>query len=152
MKKLIIMISVPGAGKSTLTKKLCNHYIDNHGLIADDIIVCSTDNYFMENGVYKFCAAKLGWYHNLNQQLANSHMSCGCPLVIIDNTNLTVKERKPYIAVGLQYGYDIECVEPDTPWKWDIDELVKRNTHGVPRQSIERMVARYQPFTLAELE
>ena len=37
--------------------------------------------------------------------------------------------------------------EPETDW-WknkDIDEMFNRNSHGVPRDAIERMINRYAP-------
>jgi len=39
--------------------------------------------------------------------------------VIIDNTNLESWEMKPYMLMALDYGYEIEIMEPNTPWKFN---------------------------------
>lgn len=46
---------------------------------------------------------------------------------------------------GKDNGYEIQVLEPDTPWKFNPEECAKRNTHGVPLQAIERMLARWTP-------
>merc|ERR1739838_428275 len=64
--------------------------------------------------------------------------------VIIDNTNMEIWEFKPYIKMGLDLGYEIEVLEPDTPWKLTPKILAEKNTHGVPKQKIVQMKSRYQ--------
>ena len=34
-------------------------------------------------------------------------------------------------------------MEPTTPWKFDCAELARRNSHGVSRDKIEKMLTRY---------
>lgn len=141
MKKLIIMHGCPGSGKSTLATKIYDQAI-NQKLTA---IICSTDNHFLdENGVYKFNAAKLGYNHECNQLMVKEHTELGTDVIIVDNTNITAKECKPYVKIALEADYCIYFMEPITDWKFDIDELVKRNTHGVPRESIQKMLDRWQ--------
>jgi hypothetical protein len=36
-------------------------------------------------------------------------------------------------------------LEPETSWAFDIDELERRNVHGVPRATLECMLARWVP-------
>ena len=60
--------------------------------------------------------------------------------VIIDNTNANAKDRKVYEDLAKSFGIEVEYVEPDTHWKYDIDELMKRNTKGTPREAIERQL------------
>ncbi|RMX41510.1 hypothetical protein pdam_00013057 [Pocillopora damicornis] len=45
---------------------------------------------------------------------------------------------------AVKYGYHIKIVEPNTPWKWDVKELVRRNQHGVTYAAITRMKERYE--------
>lgn len=59
--------------------------------------------------------------------------------------DLSVRECRPYVERAAKYGYDVVFLEPETPWAFDLDELVKRNVHGLSRQTLERMLARWVP-------
>ncbi len=137
MKKLIILRGLPSSGKSTLAKKL-------HDECVGEASINSTDFFFMVSGEYKFNFQNLGKYHK--QNLANTirDMTDGIDLVIVDNTNTTWEEIKPYAKAALLLNYEIEIVEPDTPWKYNVEECVRRNTHGVPIEALTRMRARWQ--------
>ena len=39
--------------------------------------------------------------------------------MIIDNTNMESREMMPYMLMALNYRYEINIVEPNTPWKFD---------------------------------
>ena len=52
------------------------------------------------------------------------------PIIVIDNTNVRKWEAKPYVKMAQQYGYEVKFVEPDTPWKFDITELKKKDNLG----------------------
>jgi hypothetical protein len=43
--------------------------------------------------------------------------------VVIDNTNVTFWEIKPYVQIADKYDYIIIICEPRTPWKFDLDAL-----------------------------
>ncbi|XP_008577588.1 PREDICTED: NEDD4-binding protein 2-like 2 [Galeopterus variegatus] len=64
--------------------------------------------------------------------------------VIIDNTNTQAWEMKPYVEMAIGKGYRVEFHEPETWWKFDPEELEKRNKHGVSRQKIAQMLDRYE--------
>ncbi|XP_038618085.1 NEDD4-binding protein 2-like 2 isoform X2 [Tachyglossus aculeatus] len=64
--------------------------------------------------------------------------------VIIDNTNTQAWEMKPYVEMAIGKGYRVEFHEPETWWKFDPEELEKRNKHGVPREKIAQMLDRYE--------
>lgn len=51
---------------------------------------------------------------------------------------------------GMKYDYHIELMEPDTPWRFNVKELVLRNKHGVSKDTIQKMVDRYQPGVTVE--
>lgn len=141
MKTLIIMRGIPGSGKSTIAKNLMIEHMKQTGVTG---VILSTDQQFMNGDNYDFDQSKLGWAHRRNQELAEEAMSRGTNLVIIDNTNLSQKERKPYIDFGKQYGYTIIVRDVDTPWAKDAVECYKRNTHNVPFPVIERMLEKLQ--------
>ncbi len=139
-KRLILLRSLPGGGKSTLAQALSKD--------SDNLVILSTDNYHMReiDGEWKyvFQPDMLGEYHKQNQKACSYEMSCGTPLIIIDNTNISFKEFKPYVVMANLFGYEVELVEPDTPWAFDVDECTKRNVHGVPREAIQRMLDRWE--------
>ncbi|XP_036893133.1 NEDD4-binding protein 2-like 2 isoform X4 [Sturnira hondurensis] len=64
--------------------------------------------------------------------------------VIIDNTNTQAWEMKPYVEMAIGKGYRVEFHEPDTWWKFDPEELEKRNKHGVSRKKIAQMLDHYE--------
>ena len=141
-KKLVILRGCPGSGKSSLAKDLQREY-------GDRCVVQSTDNYFMkfvdERPTYCFDPNLLHRYHTKNLQHSTINMASeACQVVVIDNTNTTFKEMKPYVLVALILGLDIEIKEPNTPWKFDAEELFKKNTHGVPLESIQKMLKRWE--------
>jgi len=51
---------------------------------------------------------------------------------------------KPYAELAVSNGYVLELLEPFTLWRYQEPELVRRNTHGVPRQQIQNMLARFE--------
>lgn len=128
-KKLVILRGLPGAGKTALA----NQITKDHG------VVFSSDDYFMEDGVYKFQSKKLKDSHIWNQGRTREAMENGERLIVIDNTNVRKWEAKKYVKLGIEYRYKVVFKEVDTPWKFDVDELIRRDKHGVPKSVIERM-------------
>uniref|UniRef100_A0A8C3WSY4 NEDD4 binding protein 2 like 2 n=1 Tax=Catagonus wagneri TaxID=51154 RepID=A0A8C3WSY4_9CETA len=75
---------------------------------------------------------------------AKQAISQGRSPVIIDNTNTQAWEMKPYVEMAIGKGYRVEFHEPETWWKFDPEELEKRNKHGVSRKKIAQMLDRYE--------
>ena len=139
MKKLIVLRGIPGCGKSTVAEDVANEYVEM-GYTAD---ICSADYFFEdENGQYKFDGSMLNQAHYQSRDDADDAMSAGINLVIIDNTNTQKREYQPYIDMANEYGYDvvIQMVGNLT----DIELYASRNTHGVPKEVIERMAKRFE--------
>lgn len=133
-KILYVMRGISGSGKSTLAKQL-----------GQNGVIFSGDDYFMEDGEYKFDPAKLQEAHQWNQNRTAQAMRKGISPIVADNTNTQAWEMKPYVEEAIKNGYRVEIREPNTPWKFDSDELVQRNTHGVPQEAIKRMIDRWEP-------
>jgi len=136
MKLCIIMRGLPGSGKSTLAREIVAKY--------PGALIFSADDFFKQaDGTYKFDVKLLHQAH----MKCWTEFTCAClnkvPVVIVDNTNVRLRDIKPYVQIAGDHGYEVQYQEPTTPWAWDIDELVKRNTHGVGRDIIERMQRRY---------
>jgi predicted kinase len=132
-KKLIILRGLPGSGKSDIAKKLVGNGV-----------IHSTDNYLIKNGVYEFDNENIAKYHYYNLMDSIRSMKKGVSPIIIDNTNITVSSCINYVEQGKMYGYEIVIIEPDTPWAFDVEELVKRNSHDVPKDRIIDMLQKYE--------
>ncbi|ORX41761.1 hypothetical protein BCR36DRAFT_172317 [Piromyces finnis] len=138
-KKIIyILRGLPGSGKSTLAKSLLESS-NSQGIIL------STDDFFMEDGVYKYDVTRILEAHRFNQNLCKENCEKGVTPVIIDNTNVKRRDAKVYIEIAVQYGYEVQVREPDTPW-WksrNIQELTQKTVHGVPEEKIQKMLERW---------
>lgn len=142
-KVLILLRGLPGSGKSTLAKSILERTIGyNPETVRKHIL--STDDFFVRKGVYDYQPQKISEAHGWNHQRAFNVMSKGCSPVIIDNTNTQMWEMKPYASMATDFGYILEILEPDTHWCYNERELEKRNTHGVPKKSIQSMLDRYE--------
>nr|XP_009936461.1 PREDICTED: NEDD4-binding protein 2-like 1 [Opisthocomus hoazin] len=107
-------------------------------------VILSTDDFFIENGVYVFEPEFLEDAHKWNQKRARKAMKNGKSTVIIDNTNIHAWEMKPYVIMARENRYEVTFREPDTPWKFNVPELTRRNIHHVPRQKIQQMKDQYE--------
>lgn len=127
------MTGLSGSGKSFKAKSL----------VESEDQIASADKFFIgEDGSYNFDPKLLGQAHKSCKEHAERLMKTGVD-VVIDNTNTTLKERKPHLDLAKRYGYDAKFVVPDTPWAFDVDECTKRNSHGVPREAIQQMKDRF---------
>lgn len=142
MKKLILLYGLPGSGKSTLAKQLVDKYT-NEGFTA---LKYETDDWFVKHGggTYKFDATLLNTAHKATFQDVQYAMG-QIDVIILSNTNLTWRDIKGYIELAEHNEYEVEIVETETDWRYDLDELEKRGTHNVPREALERMNNKRQP-------
>ncbi|XP_015279685.1 PREDICTED: NEDD4-binding protein 2-like 2 [Gekko japonicus] len=135
-KQLLILRGLPGSGKTTLSRILLGH--------SHDGIVFSTDDYFCQQDGWSYDVGQLGAAHDWNQKRAKQAMDQGRSPIIIDNTNTQAWEMKPYVEAALEKCYRVEFHEPDTWWKFNPEELEKKNKHGVSREKIIQMLERYE--------
>ena len=133
-KIVYIMRGISGSGKSTLANQL-----------GQGGSVFSSDDFFMVNDEYQFDADYLSDAHSWNKGRAVDAMAQGISPIVIDNTHTQPWEAKPYVMAAQKYGYQIEIREAETPWKFDAEELTRRNSHGVPRNVIDDMLDRWHP-------
>ena len=143
MKIVYIMRGVSGSGKSTKAKKIqANHLLENNVKVE----ICSADDYFMKDGTYNFNPSKLKHAHAWCRDKFQNAIDSGVDYVIVDNTNTTFWEMRFYVFYAFALEYKICIVEPNTQWAFNAKELTEKNTHGVPLESIERMLERYQNY------
>lgn len=129
---ITILRGVSGAGKSTWLTQ-------NRPLAA--AAVWSADEYFMLRGRRM---GKPGHYAFDPELLSVAHGWClrgfvealrgGCEHIAVDNTNATVAELAPYVALCGAFEREYEIVRLYCP----IEVAVERTQHGVPTQAISR--------------
>ena len=131
-KSFWIVRGLPGSGKSTAAKVMIPH------------LTLSADDFFMVGNRYCFRTELLGVSHQWNQGRAEEACKNNESLIIVDNTNVNWKEVKPYVDIAAKYGYHLHIVEPNTVWKYDVEECFRRNTHRVPKEVIQAMSDRWE--------
>lgn len=147
-KFLIICRGCAGSGKSTLAEKVVRWANESNILSA----YCSTDDFFYVNGEYKFDRRKLGEYHRCCREFCELNASHDVPIIIVDNTNTTYKEVKPYLEIANNYGYDVRFLESTE--RIPVELCISRNIHNVPADTVRQQYNRYQDglqFLLEEL-
>ncbi|KAI8927835.1 AAA domain-containing protein [Entophlyctis helioformis] len=136
-RSLILLRGLPGSGKSTLASQL----------VQGGGIVLSTDTYFeTPRHGYLFNSRLLPVAHGWTQDRARQSVALGISPIVIDNTLVQAWEAKTYVQLAVDAGYSVQFVEPSTPW-WverNLDELARRNTHGVGMEALQRMSAKWE--------
>lgn len=138
-KTLFIMRGMPGSGKSTLAQEL-----------GTNGIVLGSDDFFMVNNKYEYDPNAIDYAHWWNQGRVENAMKKNISPIVVDNTNTQAWEIKPYVLLAQKYNYQIEIREPNTPWKFDVEELTKKNKHNVPKEAIEKMIQQWEPNVTIE--
>ncbi|XP_076117136.1 uncharacterized protein LOC143084941 isoform X2 [Mytilus galloprovincialis] len=135
VRVFIILRGLPGSGKSTLAREL-----------KENGEIFSADDYFMNGDVYCYEQRKLTDAHDHCRRKALEAVRKNVSPVIIDNTNTQVWEMCPYvdIAKSVTPEYEIEILEPSTPWRFKARQCAEKSDHAVPYESIKRMLDRYQ--------
>lgn len=149
MRQVLIARGLPGSGKSTKVRKMAGELAEQ----GRAVVVCSSDDFYVCPGCkeYHWSADRIGFAHGWCRAKFDQALEDGVDVVIVDNTNVTVRECRHYAVMAREHGYDVKFLEPDTPWAFDVDELAKRNVHRVPREAIERMLARWVPNMTVEM-
>ena len=143
-QELIVMRGIPGAGKSTKAKTLVREGV----IHSTDTIIERTGDY---NGFFaKMIESKdftaLSRAHSTCFTEAVTSMKNGVTPVVIDNTNIKMNEAKNFVKAALTMGYadeNIKFVDIGTAGL-TAEVLAERNTHGVPLEKIQQMMASHK--------
>ena len=136
MKRLIMIVGVPGSGKSTKAKELLK-------LFGDTAVHYEADQYFTDaEGNYKFDPSKLAEAHDYCQSKTIDAMKKGVKNIIVSNTFIKAWERAPYFHWALTYGYDVMFIRMNTQYE---------TVHGVPAEKIEYMKSQIEQLTEHEI-
>jgi len=139
MKTLIILRGLPGAGKTTIIKELEKQY-------GQEATVCSADHYWYfgkeqipEN--YKFDIALLSKAHGSCKYNCIKAIEVEKELIIIDNTNIKLKDLKVYALLGQEAGYKVIC---HSITGMTAEDSFKSNVHNVPLETCVRMLKAFE--------
>jgi predicted kinase len=136
MYRIILLVGLPGSGKSTYAGRLHWPVISSdhlRSLIADD----ATDQ-----SVHGPVFAALRY-------LLRKRLEVGRPLTCIDATHLTPQERRPYFRIAERYHCQVEAVFFDVPVQV-CQERNRQRDRVVPQQAIERMALKLVAPTVEE--
>lgn len=136
MKTCFIMRGIPGAGKSTFTKRLAASAPLGH-----PAVVCSADDFFTKKGKYEYVPAFIGRAHAECYAKFEKAIDADSPVVIVDNTHISHDAWRPYAAYAKAKGYAVATVVVE---EFDVDKCIKRNVHKVPPEILHRMAERFQ--------
>lgn len=141
-KTVVIMRGIAGSGKSTLAKQMLGKMkYDGY----DNSVIYSTDDYFtMEDGRYVFDGRRLFSAHEWNFARFQRAVDLSYDFIIADNVHTQFWECLKYAEYALKHFYVVTFAEPDTSWKFNAEELFKRNKHGVPILAIEKMIKMWE--------
>lgn len=125
---LIILSGITGAGKSRFAKSLFNV-----------IGICSADDLFTDpaTGQYNFDPSKIGDAPGacFRKALELAQRAKEGETIIVDNTNTTVWEIAPYMAIAQAYRLEAEIITI----RCSVEVALTRNIHGVPEATVKRM-------------
>ena len=152
---LIVMRGIPGSGKSTKAKQLAG----TNGVIhsTDDVIEAQGDyNEFFEKMFASKDFSPLSKAHSTNLKNLIESLKNGVSPVILDNTNIKQNEAKAAVKAALEMGLDDKNInfEDIGTGGLSAQQLADRNTHGVPLDKIESMIASHTgqgPLTVASV-
>lgn len=132
-KILYIMQGAPGSGKSTVGARISWKRKKS---------IYSTDDYWMEDGEYKFNLAKLGAAHRWNQARVEVALAREDWDVVVDNTNITRSAAKPYFDLAEKYGYEVQVVRIDPGLETCLARnAIRSEDRKIPEDVIRRMYA-----------
>jgi predicted kinase len=129
--RVIVLIGLPGAGKSTYLERLGVTALSSDALrklLADD----ETDQ-----SIHAQVFETLRYLLRLRLVLQR-------PVTYIDATNLTPGERHPYIAIARAYGYDVEALFFDVPLAVCLERNRSRR-RAIPEDALRKMSEKLVP-------
>lgn len=129
MASMILVRGIPGSGKSTLAKTLIGFYMH-----------VEADQYWMQDGEYKFDATRLRQAHEWCQTRTRELLTAGFNPVV-SNTFTTIKELRPYFDIAREFDIVPQVITCHAQYG---------NVHDVPEETLDKMRARFV-YDLSEL-
>lgn len=127
--KVVILRGIPGCGKSTYLN-------NNYGKLATRSF--SADYFFEDPWTkeFKYAREKLGLAHGDCLRLFMAEISNSLSpfkYLVVDNTNISIADISPYVAIANAYGVEHEILT------LKIDPSLAKNIHGVPDSAVKKL-------------
>lgn len=144
MQKIILMVGLPGSGKSTIAENIINGNVDTYeDFNPSNTIILSSDKFrevFLgdekdqSNNKLVFEELKKSFMSYLKQNYN----------IIIDATNINMKERRYYIREAKKYTSDIIAYVVNTPFDECVNRAENRLNRPINKEIIFNMMKRFQ--------
>lgn len=125
--RIVVLVGLPGSGKST-------YVAGREGVLSSDelrrLLCDDPANQMIHARVF-----------GLLRRLLRTRLELGRPVTYIDATNLSPRERRPYLKLGEQFGCKVDAVFLNVP----VEECRRRNRRRgriVPDRAIQAMARR----------
>lgn len=132
-KVLVLIRGLPGSGKTTLAKQILK-YTSNVISVTD---IISQDKWFLND-----------YFNNMSRNICETQahfmMSENYSPIIVDNVHCKIEELSTYMRDAEKFGYGVEVVEPQTLWRFDVNELYQRTRSGASKESLREMLRSYE--------
>lgn len=143
MKHLRFVRGLPGSGKS----HLANMMKENEGAL-----VFANDDYMTVDGKYLWTTDRAADAFHQNQAAVLWAMWDNKTPLVVDSCNIKPYHFMPYVKMAKWHQYEYSIIETNTPWRFDLDELEKRNKHYVTKDILEGMFVDYKSFSVEALK
>jgi len=137
---MIILRGAPGSGKSYIASCIKERYPTAE--------VCSSDDFwYRESGgrEYRFDQSRLEEAHKNCFDRAEAAAIRGASPLVIDCSNTRAYEVRVYTDLARRFDYNSLLVTPQTPWRFDVDELTSSTQHRVPLEMVRWKVRQFEP-------
>lgn len=134
--RVVILVGLPGSGKSTWLKNI------GANPISSDAIRLQLSDDEEDQTIH-------GRVFSVARYLLRQRLELRRPVTYIDATNLVRPNRKPFLKIAREFGARVEAVYFDTPLTVCLERNAQRS-RKVPAEVLALMAAKLVPPSLAE--
>jgi tRNA uridine 5-carbamoylmethylation protein Kti12 len=130
MKQVIIITGIDGSGRTSLARQLANK-VSHLG----EAIICSTDDFYMGSGEYRFDSgllpkASAQCFKKFISALTGTgiYSNRKISVIIIDNANIGLEDISPYMLAAQSFDCKAEVIEIKCDTRLGMDRTLKKSS------------------------